>query len=174
MGGGWWWVVFPAITLSQPNYSYGCLLLGLWLLLGCDSNLWCIIAVKIICITVFMNELFITLAIFCVQYCNWQFLYTLLWLMNLICTIRIDNFCMYLCCYWLFFMLCCNFQLLYDLLQVTVLVSVWTCAINNFCIYHCDLPFFVCSIVVYFFVYSAVIDAFCMPYWNWQLLYELL
>ena len=21
-GGGWWW--FPAITLSPPNYSYGC------------------------------------------------------------------------------------------------------------------------------------------------------
>ena len=36
MGGGW---VFPAITLSQPNYSYGFLLLGLWLLLGCDNKI---------------------------------------------------------------------------------------------------------------------------------------
>ena len=26
--GGWWWVVFPAITLSQPNYSYGCFVVG--------------------------------------------------------------------------------------------------------------------------------------------------
>ena len=24
----WWW--FPAITLSQPNYSYGCFVVGLW------------------------------------------------------------------------------------------------------------------------------------------------
>ena len=31
--GGW---VFPVITLSQPNYIV--LLLGLWLLLGCDNN----------------------------------------------------------------------------------------------------------------------------------------
>ena len=33
--GGWWWwvgggwvVVFPAITLSQLNYSYGCFVVG--------------------------------------------------------------------------------------------------------------------------------------------------
>ena len=23
LGGWWWWWVLPAITLSQPNYSYG-------------------------------------------------------------------------------------------------------------------------------------------------------
>jgi len=32
--GGW----FPAITLSQPNYSMVVLLLGLWLLLGSDKK----------------------------------------------------------------------------------------------------------------------------------------
>ena len=31
VGGGlllWWWGVFPVITLSQPNYSYGCFVVG--------------------------------------------------------------------------------------------------------------------------------------------------
>ena len=35
-GRGW---VFPAITFSQPNYSYGCFMLELWLLWRCDIML---------------------------------------------------------------------------------------------------------------------------------------
>ena len=34
-GRGMW---FPANSYSQPKYSYGCFLLGLWLLLGCDNS----------------------------------------------------------------------------------------------------------------------------------------
>ena len=30
-GGGWW---FPAITLSQPNYSYGCFVVGVVVVVG--------------------------------------------------------------------------------------------------------------------------------------------
>ena len=30
-GGGWW---FPAITLSQPNYSYGCFDVGVVVVVG--------------------------------------------------------------------------------------------------------------------------------------------
>ena len=36
-GGGWWWVVavvFPATTLSQPNYSYGCFVVGVVVIVG--------------------------------------------------------------------------------------------------------------------------------------------
>ena len=29
--------MFPVITLSQPNYSYGCFVVGVVLLLGCDN-----------------------------------------------------------------------------------------------------------------------------------------
>ena len=31
-GGGWWW--FPAITLSQPNYSYGCFVVWVVVVVG--------------------------------------------------------------------------------------------------------------------------------------------
>ena len=31
-------MVFPVIALSQPNYSYGCFVVRLWLLLGCDNK----------------------------------------------------------------------------------------------------------------------------------------
>ena len=31
-GGGWWW--FPAITLSQPSYSYGCFVVGVVVVVG--------------------------------------------------------------------------------------------------------------------------------------------
>jgi len=37
VGGGWcgWWlVVFPAITLSQPNYSYGSFVVGVVVVVG--------------------------------------------------------------------------------------------------------------------------------------------
>ena len=30
--GGWW--VFPVITLSQPNYSYGCFVVGAVVVVG--------------------------------------------------------------------------------------------------------------------------------------------
>ena len=30
-GGGWW---FPAITLSQPHYSYGCFAVGVVVVVG--------------------------------------------------------------------------------------------------------------------------------------------
>ena len=30
-GGGW---VFPVITLSQPNYSYGCFVVGVLVVVG--------------------------------------------------------------------------------------------------------------------------------------------
>ena len=33
MGGGEW-VVFQAITLSQPNYSYGCFVVGVLVVVG--------------------------------------------------------------------------------------------------------------------------------------------
>ena len=32
MGGGWW--VFPAITLSEPNYSYGRFVVGVVVVVG--------------------------------------------------------------------------------------------------------------------------------------------
>ena len=32
--GGGGWVVFPAITLSQPNYSYGCFVVGVVVVVG--------------------------------------------------------------------------------------------------------------------------------------------
>ena len=46
----WWWVGgclvmvmdsgwFPGITLSQPNYSYGCFVVGVVLLLSCDNKI---------------------------------------------------------------------------------------------------------------------------------------
>ena len=31
VGGGWW---FPAITLSQPNDSYGCFVVGVVVVVG--------------------------------------------------------------------------------------------------------------------------------------------
>ena len=34
---GWWWmvtVVFPVITLSQTNYSYGCFVVGVVVVVG--------------------------------------------------------------------------------------------------------------------------------------------
>ena len=30
-GGGWW---FPVITLSQPNYSFGCFVVGVLVVVG--------------------------------------------------------------------------------------------------------------------------------------------
>ena len=33
-GGRWWWWWFPAITLSQPNYSYGCFVVGVVVVVG--------------------------------------------------------------------------------------------------------------------------------------------
>ena len=34
-GGGWWVVVvFPVFTLSQPNYSYGCFVVGVVVVVG--------------------------------------------------------------------------------------------------------------------------------------------
>ena len=30
----WWWWWFPAITLSQPNYSYGCFVIGVVVVVG--------------------------------------------------------------------------------------------------------------------------------------------
>ena len=34
-GDGWWVVVvFPVITLSQPNYSYGCFVVGVVVVVG--------------------------------------------------------------------------------------------------------------------------------------------
>ena len=32
-------MVFPAITLSQPNYSYGCFVVGVVVLVGFDNIL---------------------------------------------------------------------------------------------------------------------------------------
>ena len=33
-GGGGGWVVLPAITLSQPNYDYGCFVIGVVVAVG--------------------------------------------------------------------------------------------------------------------------------------------
>ena len=33
-GGWWWWWWFPAITLSQPNYSYVCFVVGVVVVVG--------------------------------------------------------------------------------------------------------------------------------------------
>ena len=33
-GGGWWVVVFPVINLSQPNYSYGCFVVVVVVVVG--------------------------------------------------------------------------------------------------------------------------------------------
>ena len=38
MAGGGGWLVFPLITLSQPKYSYGCFVVGVVVLLGCDNK----------------------------------------------------------------------------------------------------------------------------------------
>ena len=34
MGCGWWWWWFPAITLSQPNYSDDCFVVGVVVVVG--------------------------------------------------------------------------------------------------------------------------------------------
>ena len=43
--GGWW--VFPAITLSQPNYSYGCFVVGVVVVVGLRQYIFACLSFQI-------------------------------------------------------------------------------------------------------------------------------
>ena len=104
-----------------------------------------------------------------IYYSSWWLLFVLLQLKVFICNISLGNFCIY-SCVWKICRYCFNFQLLFALLRWKALK---TFEFDNIHIHYCNSKILLKLLHLPAFVCTSTFF-FCMYYCTWQLMYALL